>query len=158
MSSPKFQISGPLEAGQSLLGSQSLPAPLTAALEYISSRLAKKQIALSMIVVRRTSPSGPSSPQYVVTSPVKSLFSSVAKKTLSRSSSVSSMSSYSSARSSPASPTGSFRSTASASSYIQPASSNTYNFALINTSTLTPKEEKYLRQYVSKAEKKFPIG
>jgi hypothetical protein len=68
------------------------------------------------------------------------------------------MSSYSSARSSPASPTGSFRSTASASSYIQPASSNTYNFSLINTSTLTPKEEKYLRQYVSKAEKKFAIG
>jgi hypothetical protein len=157
MSSPRPQISRPLEAGQSLLVSQSLPAPLTAALEYISCRLARKQITLSMIVVRRnTQPSALASPQLAVTSPAKSLFSTVAKKTLSRSSSISSISSYSSTCSTPASPTGSFRSTVSG--CASPTTPNPYGISLINSCTLTPKEEKALRHYVSKAEKKFSIG
>jgi hypothetical protein len=157
MSASRLQISGPLEAGQSLLGSQSLPAPLTAALDYISSRLAKKQIALSMIVIRRNTPSsGLSTPRSSTLSPTRSIFTTVAKKTLSRSSSVSSISSYSSASSSPASPTGSFRSVASG--CTSPTSPNAYGISLINTCTLTQKEEKNLRHYVTKAEKKFSVG
>jgi hypothetical protein len=163
MASPRLQISGPLEAGQSLLNSQNLPAPLTAALEYISARLAKKQITLSMIVVRRnTQSAGLSSPRSLASpgspamSPAKSIFSTVAKKSLSRSSSVSSISSYSSSTSTPSSPTESFRS--SASGCRSPTSPNPYDMSLINTCTLTHKEEKTLRHYVSKAEKKFSIG
>lgn len=160
MSTSKIQISGPLEAGQSLLVSQNLPAPLTTALEYVSNRLAKKQITLSLIVVRRNpQASEPSSPQSATTSPARSLFSSVsttAKKTLSRSSSVSSISSYSSSSSSPASPTGSSYSSSSGCS--SPTSPNPYGISLINSCTLTQKEEKALRHYISKAEKKFSIG
>lgn len=157
MSSPRPQISSPIEAGQSLLGSQTLPTTLTAALEYISCRLAKKQITLSMIVVRRaTQYSGLPSPQSPIASPARSIFSTVAKKTLSRSSSVSSTSSYSSSNSALASPTGSFRSTASA--CLSPTFPNPWGISLINTCTLTQKEEKALRHYISRAQKKFSIG
>ncbi|TVY13450.1 hypothetical protein LARI1_G008988 [Lachnellula arida] len=82
----KERISSPLEAGSSVLDSKQLPAPLTDALEYVSSRLARKRLHLSLIVVRKdvqvpgdSSPlsartSSPSSS--ITTSPARSLFSS----------------------------------------------------------------------------------
>lgn len=83
----KDLISSPLEAGSSLLDSKQLPAPLTSALEYVSSRLARKRLHLSLIVVRKdvqvpsiTTPQTPSlsnSPSSsITTSPARSLFSS----------------------------------------------------------------------------------
>lgn len=160
MSAPKLQISSPLEAGQSLLGFKNLPAPLTTALEYISSRLAKKQMTLSMIVVRKdTQAAEPSSPpQSAATSPARSVFNtaSSSKRPLSRSSSFSSISSSSSSSSSPSSP----RSSCSSPELgcTSPTSPNPYGISLIHACTFTPKEEKVLRHYVAKAEKKFRIG
>ncbi|KAG5914468.1 hypothetical protein E4U42_000477 [Claviceps africana] len=49
----KELISPPLEAGPSVLDGHHLPAHLTPALEYASSRLARKSIHLTLVVVRR---------------------------------------------------------------------------------------------------------
>lgn len=49
----KERISSPLEAGPSLLDAHHLPPRLTPALEYASSRLAKKSLHLTLVVVRR---------------------------------------------------------------------------------------------------------
>jgi hypothetical protein len=49
----KERISSPLEAGPSILDAHHLPPHLTPALEYASSRLAKKSLHLTLVVVRR---------------------------------------------------------------------------------------------------------
>ncbi|KHO00797.1 uncharacterized protein MAM_01575 [Metarhizium album ARSEF 1941] len=49
----KERISSPLEAGPSILDAHRLPPHLTPALEYASSRLAKKSLHLTLVVVRR---------------------------------------------------------------------------------------------------------
>ena len=49
----KQQISSPLEAGPSILDAAQLPPRLTPALDYASSRLARKGVHLSVVVVRR---------------------------------------------------------------------------------------------------------
>lgn len=46
-------ISSPLEAGTSILDSHSLPPTIRPALEYASTRLAKKSLHLTLVVVRR---------------------------------------------------------------------------------------------------------
>ncbi|EFY88960.1 hypothetical protein MAC_05054 [Metarhizium acridum CQMa 102] len=48
----KEQISPPLEAGPSVLDARRLPHHLTPALEYASSRLARKSLHLTLVVVR----------------------------------------------------------------------------------------------------------
>ncbi|CAM1502883.1 Fc.00g076590.m01.CDS01 [Cosmosporella sp. VM-42] len=49
----KDRISSPLEAGTSVLDAHHLPPHLTPALEYASSRLAKKSIHVTLVVARR---------------------------------------------------------------------------------------------------------
>ena len=49
----KDRISSPLEAGPSLLEMKRLPHNVTSALDYVSSRLARKRVHLSVIVVRQ---------------------------------------------------------------------------------------------------------
>lgn len=69
----KEKISSPLEAGPSVLDADHLPPQLTPALEYTSSRLAKKSLHLTLVVARRdyqlppspelvSSPGSPASP------------------------------------------------------------------------------------------------
>ncbi|XMA19987.1 hypothetical protein WAI453_012778 [Rhynchosporium graminicola] len=84
----KARISSPLEAGPSLLDVKQLPPQLTTALDYVSSRLTRKRLHLSLIVVRKeiqipqspaTSPQastkGAEYPGHsITTSPVKSFF------------------------------------------------------------------------------------
>ncbi|KAK7924078.1 hypothetical protein PG985_006132 [Apiospora marii] len=53
MSLLKQRISSPLEAGTSLLDSESIPLYFTDALEYISKRLARKALHVTLIVVRK---------------------------------------------------------------------------------------------------------
>lgn len=86
MSISKTPISSPMEAGTSVLEMKQFPRQLTSALEYISSRLARKHIHLSMIATRmdieflpsppQTQKSQASSPSNSTTSsPARSLFS-----------------------------------------------------------------------------------
>ncbi|KAH8204573.1 hypothetical protein TruAng_001202 [Truncatella angustata] len=49
----KQRISSPLEAGPSILDSQSLPPHLTQALEYASRRLSRKALHITLVVVRK---------------------------------------------------------------------------------------------------------
>lgn len=49
----KERISSPLEAGPSILDAHHLPPQLIPALEYTSSRLARKSLHLTLVVVRR---------------------------------------------------------------------------------------------------------
>jgi hypothetical protein len=49
----KERISSPLEAGTSILDAHHLPPHLHPALEYASSRLAKKSLHITLVVVRR---------------------------------------------------------------------------------------------------------
>ncbi|KAE9367871.1 hypothetical protein N431DRAFT_429180 [Stipitochalara longipes BDJ] len=82
-------ISSPLEAGPSLLDIKQLPPQLLSALDYVSKRLARKRLHISLIVVRKdinipgiplaAEPQTPS----VTTSPAKALFNS-ASSTFSR--------------------------------------------------------------------------
>ncbi|KAK8125450.1 uncharacterized protein PG998_001209 [Apiospora kogelbergensis] len=53
MSLLKQRISSPLEAGTSILDSQSIPPYFTDALEYISKRLARKALHVTLVVVRK---------------------------------------------------------------------------------------------------------
>ena len=82
----KERISSPLEAGPSILDAKQLPIQLTNALDYVSNRLARKRLHLSLIVVRKdvnmpdTSPPqsatrSESPPHSLTTSPARSLFS-----------------------------------------------------------------------------------
>ncbi len=91
----KDRISSPLEAGPSLLDAKQLPPQLTSALDYVSTRLARKHLHLTLIVVRKDinipglrSPQTPRSAvtptPSITTSPARSLFSS-ASSTFSRS-------------------------------------------------------------------------
>jgi hypothetical protein len=181
----KDRISSPLEAGSSLLDAKQLPAQLTSALEYVSSRLSHKKLHLSLIVVRKDanmpsalSPATPQrtpSPTLSATSPAGSIFSTTS--TLSKHSSQSSLSDCSSTSSTsslsrtkwpglPSSPKDINAaplypyapSSPSLSSPTTPTSPNPYGISLMHACTLTPKAEKILRQTISKAEKKFPIG
>ncbi|KAI0545701.1 hypothetical protein F4679DRAFT_457010 [Xylaria curta] len=52
MSVSKQRISTPLEAGRSILDTHNLPPHLTGALEYTSKRLARKNLHISLIVVK----------------------------------------------------------------------------------------------------------
>ncbi|KAL2064046.1 hypothetical protein VTL71DRAFT_4540 [Oculimacula yallundae] len=102
----KARISSPLEAGPSLLDAKHLPSELTAALDYVSSRLTRKRLHLSLIVIRKdvqipqsaaTSPQGSpkraESPGHsITTSPAKSLFGGSAFTRTPSKSSLSSMS------------------------------------------------------------------
>ena len=83
----KDRISSPLEAGPSLLDAKQLPPQLTSALDYVSKRLARKRLHLTLIVVRKDinipglpSPQSPKPPDAPVTSlttsPARSLFNS----------------------------------------------------------------------------------
>ncbi|KAK8055911.1 hypothetical protein PG993_001138 [Apiospora rasikravindrae] len=53
MSLLKQRISSPLEAGTSILDSQGIPPYFTVALEYISKRLARKALHVTLVVVRK---------------------------------------------------------------------------------------------------------
>lgn len=172
-------ISAPLEAGTSLQASQHIPARLTKALEYLSSRLARKQLELTLIVVKNESQSGfrrsfdvaqPNSPsQSFYNGEVSPAFS-----TCSSSSSTTSLSSASSTKSHsrtqypslPASPR-SFKTTSSSPpstplprtpSCVTPTTLNPYNITLFHASTLTPRAERVLRNTIEKASRKFGIG
>lgn len=90
----KEHISSPLEAGPSLLDIKQLPPRLVSALDYVSKRLARKRLHLSLIVVRKDinipgiplaeSPKPPDRPvPTLTTSPAKALFNS-ASSTISR--------------------------------------------------------------------------
>jgi hypothetical protein len=91
----KDRISSPLEAGPSILDAKQLPPELTSALDYVSERLARKRLHISLIVVRKDiNIPGLPSPQLsksteapapsITTSPVRSLFNS-ASSTFTRS-------------------------------------------------------------------------
>ncbi|KAL8295121.1 hypothetical protein RB600_000882 [Gaeumannomyces tritici] len=53
MSSLKDRISAPLEAGTSLLDAQHLPPHVDAALQYVAKRLARKEMNVTLVVVKR---------------------------------------------------------------------------------------------------------
>lgn len=53
MTLSKQRISSPLEAGQSLLDANNLPPHLTGALDYVSKRLARKALHITLVVVRK---------------------------------------------------------------------------------------------------------
>lgn len=53
MAVSKQRISSPLEAGQSLLDANNLPPHLTGALDYVSKRLARKALHITLVVVRK---------------------------------------------------------------------------------------------------------
>ncbi|KAL8387902.1 hypothetical protein RB595_009588 [Gaeumannomyces hyphopodioides] len=53
MSSLKDRISAPLEAGTSLLDAQHLPPHVDAGLQYVSKRLARKDMHITLVVVKR---------------------------------------------------------------------------------------------------------
>lgn len=183
----KVRISSPLEAGPSLLDAKQLPLQLTAALDYVSSRLTRKRLHLSLIVVRKDiqipqSPSPQPSPKRsespghsITTSPAKSLFGGSAFTRTPSKSSLSSMSDSSSSTSSSASTTSLSHTnwpglpTSPADRTVTPPPStpaqpttpttpNPYGITLMHASTLTAKAEKILRHTIAKAEKKFSIG
>ncbi|CZR61663.1 uncharacterized protein PAC_11560 [Phialocephala subalpina] len=96
-------ISPPIEAGPSLLDTKQLPPQVTDALDYVSGKLARKRLHLSLIVVRKDvqipslpSPQSPkraeSPPHSITTSPARSLFSPTTFKRSRSKSSISSMS------------------------------------------------------------------
>ncbi|PBP26639.1 hypothetical protein BUE80_DR002401 [Diplocarpon rosae] len=166
----KDRISSPLEAGPSLLDSKHLPRSLTEALDYVSIRLSRKRLHLSLIVVPRdiqlpqtqTSPQTAENP--ISTSPAKSLFKtsnftrtpslcSISDTSSSSSSSSSSSLSRTKWPSLPASPAD-----RTANLPATPALPNTYGIALMHASSLTVKAERILRHTIAKAEKKFDIG
>lgn len=184
----KEYISSPLEAGPSLLDIKQLPPQLLSALDYVSKRLARKRLHISLIVVRKDInipgiPLAAPEPQTpsVTTSPAKSFFnnaSSTFTRTLSKSSTqsptaddcsstsgTSRASLWQSQPTSPqshsaASPTSPSSSVSSLPSPVSPAPPihNQYGLSLIHMNTLTEKAEKILRTTIAKAEKKFPIG
>ncbi|KAI6715886.1 hypothetical protein PZA11_007169 [Diplocarpon coronariae] len=166
----KDRISSPLEAGPSLLESKHLPPKLAEALDYVSIRLSRKRLHLSLIVVPRdiqlpraqTSPQTAGNP--VTISPAKSVFGSSSFERTPSLSSISDTSSSSSSPSSsslsrtnwpglPASPTD-----RTARPPATPATPNPYAITLMHASTLTAKAEKILRHTIAKAEKKYHIG
>ncbi|KAH7348751.1 hypothetical protein BKA65DRAFT_501293 [Rhexocercosporidium sp. MPI-PUGE-AT-0058] len=120
----KARISSPLEAGASLLDAKQLPPQLTAALDYVSSRLTRKRLHLSLIVIRKdvqipqsataspqASPKRSESPGHsITTSPAKSLFGGSAFTRTPSKSSLSSMSDSGSTTSGSTSTTSSSRS------------------------------------------------
>ncbi|KAH6662861.1 hypothetical protein B0J14DRAFT_610062 [Halenospora varia] len=172
----KDRISSPLEAGSSLLDGKQLPVILEAALEYVSSRLARKHLHLSLIIIRKDVqvPASATSPSPVSPAPRFSLSRSLSKS--SSSSSISSTSSSISSSSSlsrtqhpslPSSPKDfaavpRLNIPSPLSSPALPCSTptmpNPYGISLLHATTLTPKAEKILRQTITKAEKKFAIG
>jgi hypothetical protein len=160
----KVHISSPLEAGPSLLDIKQLPPQLLSALDYVSARLARKRLHISLIVVRKdinipgiplAESSKPSTPQAV--SPAKSLFNIT--RSLSKSSSFTSDSdsTVSDGGRSP-SAASSVSSASSIPSPVTPTTPNAFGLSLIHMSTLSEKAEKLLRHTIAKAEKKFPIG
>jgi hypothetical protein len=126
----KQYISSPLEAGPSLLDIKQLPPQLLSALDYVSKRLARKRLHISLIVVRKDinipgiplsePPKAPEPRTPSVTISPKAFFSN-------------------------------------ASSTFARTNSN-YGLSLLHMSTLTEKAEKILRATIAKAENKFPIG
>lgn len=77
-----IRISSPIEAGPSLLDAKQLPSHLTSALEYVSSRLMRKRLHLTLLVVRKDvqvpqspSPQSPTRTVSLTASPARSLFS-----------------------------------------------------------------------------------
>jgi hypothetical protein len=152
-------ISSPLEAGPSL-DSPNLPKPLGQALDYVSDRLMRKHVHLTLIVIRKDLPSASlsSSP----TSPTPSRSSSRSSRSKihlpslpssprSIKSSASSSSSSFSSPSTPSFPSLSRRSTAT-------QEPEPYGLSLLHTSAVPPKTSNYLEESIAKAKKKFSLG
>lgn len=152
-------ISSPLEAGSSL-NSQKLPAPLNQALDYVSDRLMRKHVHLTLIVIRKELPSAsvPSSPLSPTPSrsSSRSSFSKLHLPSLPGSprSIKSPASSCSSSFSSPSIsslPSLSRRSTA-----IQEP--EPYGLSLLHMSDVPPKISQYFDESIAKAKKKFSLA
>jgi hypothetical protein len=152
-------ISAPLEAGSSLQDSKKLPSQLGQALDYVSDRLLRKHVHLTLIVVKQDLPSTsiPSSPKSPTPSrsSSRSSFSRVhlpslpgsprsTKSSASRSSSVSSQS------------TSSFPSLSRRSTATQEP--DPYGLSLHYTSTLPTKTSQLLDESIAKATKKYSLG
>lgn len=146
----KDRISPPLEAGPSLLDAQQLHPQLAAALEYVSARLARKGLQLSLVVARRdiqipafasgSPPPSPSSARARFGGSKSSLASCASASTASLASTASSSWSRAPRRPATATPL------------------NPYGIALMHACALTPKTARILSWTVAKAEKKFAIG
>jgi hypothetical protein len=152
-------ISAPLESGSSLQDSKKLPSQLGQALDYVTDKLMRKHVHLTLIVVKENLPSASvSSPLKSPTpsrSSSRSSFSKVhlpslpgsprsTKSSASRSSSVSS-------RSTSSTPSLSRRSTAT-------QDPDPYGFSLHHTSALPPKTSQLLEVSIAKASKKYSLG
>jgi len=151
-------ISAPLESGSSLQDSKRLPSQLGQALDYVSDRLMRKHVHLTLIVVKEKLPSSS------ISSPLKS-------PTPSRSSSRSSFSKH--LPSLPGSPR-STKSSASRSSSVSSQSTSSfpsltrrstatqepdpYGLCLHHTSALPPKTSQLLDEFIAKASKKYSLG
>ncbi len=153
-------ISAPLESGSSLQDSKKLPSQLGLALDYVSDRLMRKHVHLTLIVVKQDLPlasisSSPKSPTPSRSSS-RSSFSRVhlpslpgsprsTKRSASRSSSVSSQSTSSSF------PSLGRRSTAT-------QEPDPYGLSLHYTSTQPTKTSQLLDETIGKATKKYSLG
>ncbi|KAK8049932.1 hypothetical protein PG994_011662 [Apiospora phragmitis] len=187
MSLLKQRISSPLEAGTSILDAQGIPPQFTDALEYISKRLARKALHVTLIVVRKeyqvpsscatptssstSSPTSfefnmPSSPSRFA-SPVAGLRQLVRRGTNSSLASVSSAMSVDSGYGSTASPplctpmtphTPSSVTTTSTTSNAATGGSNHFGIRLLHATPLSAKDEKTLRATFYKAERKYRAG
>lgn len=168
----KSFISSPVEAGHSLLDAKHLPSQVITALEYVSSRLARRRLDISLIVLHGDG-HGPivqsaQSPSPKLHTPASSSSSSpgsfkrsASKSSVNSTSSASSIASFSRTNwpSLPATPKSGFSPQSPTS--VQPNTSaflNPYGITLTYASTLTEKAERVLRQSIVKAEKKFSIG
>jgi len=157
----KELISSPIEAGPSLLNSQKLPAQVTEALNYVSHRLIRKQLHLTLIIARQESQpiSQPSSPQ-MSPPPTLNFFQRALSPAI-----------PGSPRSpkSPKSPRSFASSTASTPQPVTPPptvfgldapseASNPYNLTLLHASTLSPKATRQLHDTVEKAARRYALG
>ncbi|KAG9243509.1 hypothetical protein BJ878DRAFT_510387 [Calycina marina] len=151
----KLQISSPLEAGFSLLESKQLPSHLTAALESVSRRLARKSLHISLVVVRSDTLAAPRSPlsTYTCSSPMVPLFdeeeSPLRSPSRESTTSTSTVSSYSRTKwpSLPSSPR-EFKT-------ISDCYAHQTAVTLLPATTLTPRAEKHLRAAVARASNKY---
>lgn len=156
----KDRISSPLEAGTSLLESQKLPLQVVEALDYVSERMIRKRLHLTLIVARNTpyqTPLRHGSPM--------SAFSSVGSPSPSPSTSVFSKAHWASrsgfSRAAASSPlTSSTNETLPSPSLpASPSvSADSYGVSLLHATTLSEKASLHLYATVTKACKKFRLG
>jgi len=153
MTISKGRISSPLEAGKSILDSQKLPAQILDALDYVSDKLIRKHLHLTLIVVPNDTQL-PASPG--LSSPTPSLATA---SSLSRAATPTVPGSPKRTHSSsplPLTPTSPF--SASPGSELSSLPPNPYNLTLLHASTLSPKAARYLHDTVTKASKKYSLG